>query len=131
MAEIVFIYEGTYISIQCNINQKMKEICTQFCSKIKININSLTFLYGGEILNLDKSFNEIAKENKIKILVFDNDNDNEICPKCGKVLNKKILEDIIELNNNINDTLVGLYSQIDNIINDLKIKKKLNISIIN
>ena len=131
MAEIVFIYELIYISIQCNINQKMKEICTQFCSKIKININSLTFLYGGEILNLDKSFNEIAKENKIKILVFDNDNDNEICPKCGKVLNKKILEDIIELNNNINDTLVGLYSQIDNIINNLKIKKKLNISIIN
>ena len=125
MAEIIFIFEGTYISIQCNINQKMKEICTQFCSKIKLNINSLTFLYGEKILNLDKTFNEIAKENKIKILVFNNDNDNEICPKCGKILNNKILEDIIKLNNNINDTLVGLYSQIDNIINDLKNKKEI------
>ena len=125
MAETVFIYEGKPISIQCNINKKMKEICTQYCSKIKLNINALAFLYGGEILNLDKPFNEITKENKIKVLVFNNDNGNEICPKCGKILNNKIIDDIIELNDNINDTLVGLYSQIDSIINDLKNKKEI------
>ena len=123
MAEIVFIYEGKYISIQCNINQKIKDICTQFCKKINLNIISLTFLYGGELLNLDKAFKEITKENKIKVLVFNKD--NEICPKCGKILNNKMIDDIIELNDNVNDTLVGLYSQIDNIINDLKNKKEI------
>ncbi len=123
MAEIVFIYEGKYISIQCNINQKIKDICTQFCKKINLNIISLTFLYGGELLNLDKAFKEITKENKIKVLVFNKD--NEICPKCGKILNNKMIDDIIELNDNVNDTLIGLYSQIDNIINDLKNKKEI------
>ena len=123
MAEIVFIYEEKSISIQSNINQKMKEICAQFCSKIETNINSLTFLYGGKILNLDKAFNEVTKEKKIKILVINND--NEICPKCGKILNNKIIDDLIELNDNVNDTLVGLYSQIDNIINDLKNQKEI------
>ena len=125
MSQVVFIYEGRDILIQCNINQKMKKICTLFCSKIKQNINSLAFLYGGKILDLNKAFNEITKENKIRVLVYNNDNVNEICPKCGKILKNKIIDDIIELNDNINDTLVGLSSQIDNIINDLKNKKEI------
>ena len=123
MSETVFIFKGKSITIQCNENQKMEEICTQFCSKIKLNINSLIFLCGGEKLNLNKIFKEITKENEIKVLVFNND--NEICPKCGKILNNKLIDDIIELNDNINDTLVGLYSQIENIINDLKNKKDI------
>ena len=125
MAEIVFIYGGNSILIQCNTNQKIKEICAQYCSKINININSLMFLYRGQILNLDKAFNEITEENKIKVLVFNKDNDNEICSICGRILNYKIIDDIIELNDDVNDNLVGLYSQIENIINDLKIKKEI------
>ena len=123
MAEIVFIYEGSPINIQCNKNEKMKDICIKLGNKINLNLNSLIFLYGGNQLNLDKTFNEITKENKINILVYKNE--NEICIKCGRILNNKIIDDIILLNNNINYTLIGLKSQIDNIMNDLINKKDI------
>ena len=35
MAEILFIYEGNQINIQCDKNQKMSEICNNLCNKIK------------------------------------------------------------------------------------------------
>ena len=70
MAEIIFIYQGNQINIQCDKNQKMDEICNKLSIKIDMNINSLIFLYGGSQLNLDKKLNEITKENKINILVY-------------------------------------------------------------
>ena len=54
MPEIIFIYDGQNIKIQCNVNQKMKNICINLSNKINTDINSLTFLYGGRILNLEK-----------------------------------------------------------------------------
>ena len=125
MAEIVFVYEGNHISIQCNKNQRMKDVCIKLSNKINTNLNSLLFLYGGNQLNLDKTFNEITKDNKINILVYTNDNVNEICSKCGRILNNKIIDDIILLNNSIYSTLIGLKSQIDHIINDLINKKDI------
>ena len=115
MAEIVFIYDGQNITIQCNINQKMKDICINLSNKINTNINSLTFLYGGRILNIEKKYNEITKENKITILVYKNEEENEeeICPKCGRILNNKKLDDIISSNNKINNKLKGINSQIE------------------
>ena len=128
MAEIIFIYEGNQINIQCDKNEKMDEICNKLSNKINMNLNSLIFLYGGSQLNLDKKLNEITKENNINILVFKRENENEICPKCGRVINNKIIDNIILLNNNINMTLLGLKSQIENIINNL-INKKDNMYI--
>jgi len=123
MAEIIFIYEGKSLTIQGNKNQTMKDICSNFCTKIKKNLNSLIFLYGGDNLNFNKTLNEITKENKISILVYDNEND--VCSKCGRLLNNKKIDEIISLNDNINDTLFGLYSQIENIINDINYKKDI------
>ena len=123
MAEIIFIYEGKSLTIQGNKNQTMKDICSSFCTKIKKNLNSLIFLYGGDNLNFDKTLNEITKENKISILVYDNEND--LCSKCGRLLNNKKIDDIILLNENITDALFGLYSQIENIINDINNKKDI------
>ena len=99
MAEIIFIYEGNQFNMQCEKNQKMDEICNKLSTKINMNINSLIFLYGGSQINLDKKLNEITKENKINILVFKRENENEICPKCGRILNDKIIDNIILLNN--------------------------------
>ena len=128
MAEIIFTYEGNQINIQCDKNQKMDEICNKLSTKIDLNINSLIFLYGGSQLNLDKKLNEITKENNINILVFKKENESEICPKCGRVLNNEIIDNIISLNNNINITLMGLKSNIENIINNLINKKDMYIS---
>ena len=66
MAEIIFIYEGNQIKIQCDKNQKMNEMCSKLSKKINMNLNSLIFIYGGSQLNLDKKLNEITKENKKK-----------------------------------------------------------------
>ena len=93
-----------------------------------MNLNSLIFLYGGSQLNLDNILNEITNENKINILIYKKENENEICPKCGRILNNKIIDNIILLNNNINITLLGLKGQIEHIINDL-INKKDNMYI--
>ena len=125
MAEIVFQYESNNIIIQCNKNQKMLDICNNLSNKINTNLDSLVFLYGGSQLKFDKKYEEITKENKIIILVYKIENENEYCSKCGRILNNKIIDDIISINNNINTTLIGLKSQIDNIINDINNKKDI------
>ena len=124
MAEIIFIYDGQNITVQCNINQRMKDICINLSNKINTDINSLTFLYGGGILNLEKKLNEITKENKITILVYKNE--EEVCPKCGRILNNKKLEEIISSNNKINNKLKGINSQIESIMNILTNKKDID-----
>ena len=123
MAEIVFYYDGKTITIQCNKNQKMKDICINLSNKINEDINSLVFLYGGKQLNLENIFNEITKENKINILVYKIESD--IRPKNVKGIKEfnKIIDEILLLNDNLYFTLIGLKSQIDNIINDINNKK--------
>ena len=123
MAEVLINYEGQSIKIQCNKNQKMEDICNKLCNKINMNINSLLFLYGGNQLNLNKLYYEISKQNKIIILVYENK--NEICSKCGRVLNDKIIDEIFLLNNNLNQILIGLKGQIENIINDINNNKDI------
>jgi superfamily II helicase len=111
MADVKFTYEGLDIIIRCNKNQKMRDICTYLSTKINVNINSLIFLYGGTQLNLEKTFKELTKENKISILV-DKYKNEEICPKCGKILNNDIINEIISSYNKINSSLKEIKRQI-------------------
>ena len=125
MTEITFIYEQQNIIIQCNKEQKMEYICNNLSHKINIDINSLVFLYGGNKLNLDKTYSEITKENKINILVYKIE--DEICSKCGgRIINNKILDNILILNQNINNKLNGLKSLIELMMNDMINKKDIN-----
>ena len=106
MAEIDFIYKGNIINIQCNSNDKMKDIFQKFIIKAQINNNQLLYyLYQGNKINEDLIFEQIIysndKEyNKIKILVnIINENDNKInsliklkyiiCPICKEILDLK------------------------------------------
>ena len=124
MATIAFIFEGISTPIQCFKGQKMIYICDKFCNKIGADINSLLFLYGGSKINMDKKFEEYSKDNIIQIFVFRNE--YEICPKCGKFLDNKKIDNLISSNNNINSILIGLKSQIDHIITDINDKKQIN-----
>ena len=117
MAEVNFTYEGQDIMIQCNQNQKMKDICINLSNKINVDINSLLFLYGGNKLNFEKTFKELTKENRISIIVYKYENE-EICSKCGRILNNEIINEIITSNNNINSSLIGIKGQIKLIINN-------------
>ena len=121
----------------------MKNICNKYASKIHININSLIFIYGGNKINYEISFqeqaNSIDKErNEMNILVYKEENENEIkCSKCGEIIKIDKFENIIKLNNNQNDMLNELKSLIETIndsneINKIKNKIKLiNLVVIN
>ena len=59
-AIVVFSFEGIFIQIQCITEDKMKDICQKFANKIKKNINSYVFLYGGKQLNFQLCFKDLA-----------------------------------------------------------------------
>lgn len=85
MARVIFQYNGEEIIIQCQTYDQIGEICNQFTNKVSIDISKLIFLYGGEQVNKDISFekqaNSIDKEKEeIVILVYELDKfkENEI-----------------------------------------------------
>ena len=105
MKEVEFIYEDKKIIIQCNENDKIKDICKRFASKLNLEMNSLFFICGGEKINLELSFINLAntmnkESNKISIIVFENKIEaasknvikmkEVICPKCGENARLKI-----------------------------------------
>ena len=93
-----FEYKGTKTLIQCNPNDKMKNICENFTKKLSIDMNSIYFLYSSNQLNYELTFIQTANNidkirNQISVLVYSNDNNkgpdkiiskNIICPKCGE-----------------------------------------------
>ena len=99
MAEAVFNYEGINTSIQCNLQDKMKDIITNFLNKIKEKGDNFFYLYNGSEINKDLTFNDQANDldknrQKMNIIVTKNDTGinakekNEviskdiICPEC-------------------------------------------------
>ena len=132
-AKIVFNFEGRNLTIQCSQEDKIKDICQKFSTKIDSNINSLIFLYGGNKMNMELKFKEQANsmdiDNKeMKVLVYKKENDDFTCPHCNtKIkLNTEKIDDIILSINNIKDTINGTKLTIDNII---KLSTNNNISI--
>jgi hypothetical protein len=101
MAQVLFNFNGNDIIIQCGKNEKMEEILKKYSTKVGKEINSLYFIYSGNYLNDELTFEEIANKedkerNKMNILVTEkkipdtNPNPNStnvlseniICPKC-------------------------------------------------
>ena len=97
--EIIFIYETVNTRIIGKRNELLKDLCQAFTTKKGLEIDNLYFLYGGEIINYELTFNQQAKEEdkkngKMNILVYSynktvrNENSNiiqseeVICPKC-------------------------------------------------
>ena len=115
MEEVIFDYESNHINIQCNKNDKMKDIIKKFLVKIeKKNQNILYYLYNGTRINEELTFNEQANDfdknrKKMNILVT-NDEENKsenkiivsndiICPDC----NENILIDIKDFKINLSE----------------------------
>ena len=117
MSAAIFIFNGNKIKIQCSKEDKMKDICLKFVSKINININDIYFIYGGNIINLELKYKEIVNKidnNEMTILVYEKEKEGLICPYCGGNINIDI-NNIILFNNNIKNKLNGLKSQLENI----------------
>ena len=101
MVEVIFNYEGINTVIQCNREDKMKDIIKRFLIKIgkNENDNNLLYLYDAKIVNNELTIIQIANEldkkrKKMNIIVKSNDDNNEeikkiisqdiICPECGE-----------------------------------------------
>ena len=132
-AKIIFNLDGIDITIQCSIEDKIKDICQKFGTKIESNINSLLFLYGGNQINMELKFKEQANlmdidRKEMKVLVYKKENDDFICPHCNKKIKLEKIDDIILSNNNIKDTINGIKLNINNLIkicsNNISIKLK-------
>ena len=122
-ANIIFTLDGIDLTIQCSLEDKLRDICQKYVTKIESNINSLFFLYGGIKLNMDLKFKEQANSfdrnnNVMKVLVYKEDADDFTCPHCGEKikLNTEKIDEIISSNNNIKDTIDGIKFSIDNVI---------------
>jgi len=90
----IFFFGGKEISIEGKRNKYIKDIIEQYLTKIKKDRKKLFFLYKGNILKEELKIEEIdIKDNEIKILVCENEDDEKceeklkdskyiICPIC-------------------------------------------------
>ena len=78
MTEVEFIYNGITTIIQCNLTDKLENICQKFSTKVQIELKDLFFLHNGSQLNFDSELNQLKlNSEKIKILVYNNNNNVE------------------------------------------------------
>ena len=103
MCEAIFKYNGQNYLIQCNQNDKIKEIKKKFLSKSALNKDNIYCIYSGGTLNEELTFEQSINSqdkasNKMNIIVENNQNiesdkskmvksKNVICPKCGERAN--------------------------------------------
>ena len=135
-AIIIFSFENKDVTVQCPKNIKMKDICQKYSQNIGHDIDSLYFLYEGNVINLESSFEDLVLpndkvNNKIKILVSKKENEKNYCPFCNVKTELKTKEiEIINLSNNaikkgINEIEKYIQKLIDNCyIESIKIQMK-------
>ncbi len=142
MLDIDFIYNQKKISIQCNLDDKMKDIFHKFIIKSEKKLEDIYFLYNGEKIENKLTLNEIMtseskQNNKIQILVNDiNNNDSDdnesfkpskhiICPNCKENIRISIYDYKIKLyeckNNHIKDNIPFNKFENTQMINEKKI----------
>jgi hypothetical protein len=78
MPEIIFIYKGNKVPIQCRKGEKMKYIIERLCIKLKINKNDIYASINGKVINNETSEDKISSnENNIKVILIKNKNKNK------------------------------------------------------
>jgi hypothetical protein len=79
----IFSYKEIKIYIQCNLEDKISNICQKFSNKIGQDIESKIFIFMGKVLNLDSTlgeqlngkFDKSSDIPEVVIQVYDNDKD--------------------------------------------------------
>jgi len=110
MVKVIFNYKGSKAGIQCNIQDKIKDIFKKFVDKSGLDISKAYLLYNGNKINNNQNLNEIINEedkkrNIMEILVNDNKGSIKekkmkteiVCPKCNENILIKIDEYKISL----------------------------------
>ncbi len=82
MAKVIFNFKGVELTIQCTTEEKMENIFQKFYQKVQMELKNFLFLYNGSLVKRDLTFEkQMSTQNKAKnkmiILVFDINNDNQ------------------------------------------------------
>ena len=136
MSEIIFIYKGNEIPIQCNQGEKMKNIMEKLCIKLNVTKNEIYGLYNGKLLDEELLENQIPKnENNKKIILIYKFSDSEINDKIIQISNEVICPICKEkCFMKIHDYKITLYNCKNNhmknniLINEFNETQKINIS---
>ena len=151
MAKVEFLYDGQKIDIYCNENDKFNSIIIKFSQKVQKNKDDLCFLYGGNVVNVNTTFNGLAnsidKKRKIITIIATNNYagnnsnlilENKQLKEKLEIVNKEINEqkaEIQELKYKISMAKSESMNQINNLMNTIEQKdekiKQLNMKLKN
>ena len=135
MAEVKITYNGCETIIQCQSNEKLKEIFKKFKIKINAENKELVYLYNGEIIKDENIIiSKLSTEKIITILAYDSNNipsniknlvksDYVICPICKEcaILDEKDYKLIIYGCQNEHTTKNILINKLINLMNIKKL----------
>ena len=62
MTKVIFTYEKIFIPIECDLNEKIKDICQKFITKIELYNVEINYFYKKEKINEELTFEELANE---------------------------------------------------------------------
>ena len=113
MSKIIFNFCNEEVQLFCTTKEKLKDVFNRFAQQVEKDLNKLCFLYNGNIINQELSFENGANEedknrNTMNILVdeiYKTKNDSFekskdiICPICNENTQIKIEDYRINLNN--------------------------------
>ena len=115
MAQVEFTYNGVNTIIQCQLNDKMKDICQKFKDKENIKILNIFYTYSGKIINeeeiilsLAKTINDAEDETNLKNLNIANQG-GEItfrsCVETNKTIKAEQIDTIESTNEEITKSI--------------------------
>ena len=113
MTQVEFSYNGVSTIVQCNLNEKMKDIFQKFKEKAQVGNKNIFYSYDGKVgINEESTFEEVAnsedkRRNKMNVIVFENEfevqkeekikSKNIICPECKENIKMDIKDYKINL----------------------------------
>lgn len=70
MAKVIFRFKDNETIIDCCKEDKIKDICRKYVSKLNIDISNLQFIYDGKLLDDELTFEQKANEKNKKIMKY-------------------------------------------------------------
>ena len=150
MIEVEFIYNGIQTVMNSIPEEKIKYTCIKFADTIGKDINSILFIYKGQIVNIDFTFVQymdidIEKSNRMTLLVNEiinsaptpTGNTIDISSEKYELRNKidllnKDIREIIKILNNVMDNMELFYKmKYENNINNINVSINYNKDILN
>ena len=118
-AKIIFSLDGIDSIIQCTKEEKIKDICLKYATKLDKELSSFLFLYEGNQIDFDLNFAQLANKedsvrNEMKISVYK----TELIGLDSPAYDEEKINEILVSNNNIRNNLNEMNLKIENIINN-------------